>query len=58
MKEKRKPRKILISESKPKKKLPYKKPKLTNFGKLKNLTMGASKGVQESGTTPLGSKRA
>lgn len=29
-------------------KIPYKKPKLTNFGKIKSLTMGTSPGSGES----------
>ncbi|MGI9533310.1 MAG: hypothetical protein ACR2NW_00015 [Thermodesulfobacteriota bacterium] len=30
-------------------KIPYKKPKLTNYGKIKSLTMGPSPGGGESG---------
>ena len=33
---------------KPERKLQYKKPKLTLFGKIKNLTLGGSPGLGES----------
>ena len=51
MKYKRKPRKILIADKEPRKKLPYKKPKLTHFGNIRNLTRGFSGGTDESGQT-------
>ena len=38
-----------------KKKLPYKKPKLTSYGTIKKLTLGGLTGIQESGG-PAGTK--
>ena len=40
---------------KPGKLLPYKKPKMKFFGKLKGLTLGGLTGITESGG-PIGSK--